>query len=217
MSVLVVYAHAAPGGSRHNRALLAAARRVAGVRVHDLTEHYPGWNIDVELETALLEEHDTIVFQCPMHWYSVPGLLKRWFDEAFAYGFAYGPGGDRLHGKRCWIAMTVSGSEDSYGGAGRQEYDVEYDLPTLLAGVRQSVLVTGMVWDPPFIVPRTVWYGLSDAELAGYAGAYAERLATSARVDRVDRRGARGIGSPIASARTEWVAQRRTAAPDDSA
>ncbi|MGG3885590.1 NAD(P)H-dependent oxidoreductase [Brevibacillus panacihumi] len=44
------------------------------------------------------------VLQFPFYWYSAPPLLKNWFDEAWTYGWAYGPGGVALRGKECIIA-----------------------------------------------------------------------------------------------------------------
>ena len=48
----------------------------------------------------------TIVLQHPLYWYSVPGLLKHWFDKVLARGFAYGAGGRELVGKR-WVPQVV--------------------------------------------------------------------------------------------------------------
>ena len=61
-----------------------------GVRLHDLYEAYPDFLIDVEAEQALLLEHDVIVFQHPVYWYSSPAILKEWQDLVLEHGFAYG-------------------------------------------------------------------------------------------------------------------------------
>ena len=37
-----------------------------------------------------------VVWLQPIHWYSMPPLLKLWLDEVLAFGWAYGPGGDAL-------------------------------------------------------------------------------------------------------------------------
>lgn len=176
MSALVVYAHSDPEISRHNLALAKAASSVSGVTVHDLARTYPDFRIDADREAELLVANETIVLQFPMHWYSVPAIAKKWLDDALAFGFAYGPGGDRLHGKRFWIACTVSGPIESYGGSGRQPFDVRHSLETYFAFLEQTALVCGMRWEPPFVVDRVIWEGLSEAELASSADAYANRL-----------------------------------------
>lgn len=176
MATLVVYAHSDPASSRHNAALLRAARQLPGVRVHDLTATYPDFAIEPAREQALLATHDTLVLQFPMHWYSTPALTKHWLDLVLDHGFAYGPGGDRLHGKRGWVACTVSGPADSYGGPGKQGFDVRHTLATFFAFIEQTLTVCGMRWEPPFVVDRVVWDGLDDAELDAAAAAYARRL-----------------------------------------
>ena len=45
------------------------------------------------LQVALVAA-DTIVFQFPFYWYSVPPLLKEWIDLVLEHGFAYGLEGD---------------------------------------------------------------------------------------------------------------------------
>ena len=51
---------------------------------------------------ALLER-DGVVWQHPLYWYSVPALLKHWFDKVLAR-LGLRQGGDALHGKRClWV------------------------------------------------------------------------------------------------------------------
>ena len=76
MSVLLLHAHPNAPPSRVNSALLAAARGVDGVTVHDLYEAYPHFFIDVKREQQWVEAHATLVFQHPMYWYSVPPLLQ---------------------------------------------------------------------------------------------------------------------------------------------
>jgi putative NADPH-quinone reductase len=179
MSVLVIYAHSDPDSSRYNRALVHAALSVKGVTVHDLARAYPDFRIDCAREAELLSANETIVLQFPMHWYSVPAIAKKWLDDALAYGFAYGPGGTHLNGKRFWLVCTISGAVDSYGGAGKQPFDVRYSLDCFFAFLEQTVRVCGMKWESPFIVDRVIWDGLNDAELAAYAEAYATRLKMS--------------------------------------
>ena len=70
--ILILFAHPAIRRSRVNRRLVAAARSVVGVTVHDLYEAYPDLDIDVPREQELLSEHSVVVFQHPFYWYSTP-------------------------------------------------------------------------------------------------------------------------------------------------
>ncbi|BCG61610.1 hypothetical protein PUR_50350 [Paenibacillus sp. URB8-2] len=81
------------------------------VTVHDLYAEYPDKQINVEREQQLLLEHDRIVFQFPLYWYSSPSLLKEWQDVVLTYGWAYGSQGMKLHGKEFGLAISTGGAE----------------------------------------------------------------------------------------------------------
>ena len=78
--VLVLFAHPALETSRINRRLAEAPQSLEGVTLRDLYEVYPDFDVDVEAEQASLLEHDVVVFQHPLYWYSAPPLLKQWQD-----------------------------------------------------------------------------------------------------------------------------------------
>lgn len=93
--LLVYYAHPGHRHSQVNRHMARAAERVAGITFVDLYAEYPRFDIDVEREQQRLLDHDVILFQFPVFWYSTPSLLKEWQDLVLEHGFAYGAGGYR--------------------------------------------------------------------------------------------------------------------------
>ena len=97
--VLILFAHPAPHKSSINRYLIASVQGLNNVTINDLYEEYPTFDINVQREQELLLAHDIIVFQHPFYWYSSPAILKEWEDLVLEYGFAYGTGGTKLHGK----------------------------------------------------------------------------------------------------------------------
>ncbi len=170
--VLVLFAHPALQKSRVNRRLAAAAAAVPGVTLHDLYEAYPDFHVDVPREQALLLAHDAVVFQHPFYWYSCPALLKEWQDLVLAPGFAYGPGGDRLRGKRFLSAITTGGGAAAYTHGGHNRFTIG----ELLAPFEQTAHLCGMVWQEPFVVHGATRLE-DETELARHAAAYAARLA----------------------------------------
>ena len=76
--VLVLYAHPRSDRSEVNVHLARVAQQIEGVTLVDLYAEYPNFEIDVDLEQAHLVEHDVLVFQHPVYWYSSPALLKEW-------------------------------------------------------------------------------------------------------------------------------------------
>ncbi|MCW5200358.1 NAD(P)H-dependent oxidoreductase, partial [Desulfobulbus sp. F4] len=62
--------------SRGNRMLAEEARKLPNLTFRDMYQEYPDFKIDAKKEQELLLEHDLIVFQHPIRWYSGPALLK---------------------------------------------------------------------------------------------------------------------------------------------
>jgi len=114
MRVLILFAHPAYERSRINRKLVDAVTGLADVTVHDLYEVYPDFAIDVEAEQSLLLEHDVVIFQHPLFWYSSPALLKEWQDLVLTHGWAYGAEGTALKGKLFMQTITTGGGADKY-------------------------------------------------------------------------------------------------------
>ncbi len=111
--VLVFHPHL-HDGSRINRTLAETAAATPGVTVRDEYALYPDFHIDAEAEQEALLAADRVVWQFPMYWYSSPALLKQWEDTTLRHGWAYGTGGDKLHGKELMAAVSVGGSSDKY-------------------------------------------------------------------------------------------------------
>lgn len=145
-TILVLFAHPSIGRSEVNAPLAQAAAGIEGVTLVDLYAEYPGFNIDVDREQERLLAHDVIVFLHPLYWYSTPAILKEWQDLVLEHGFAYGAGGDRLHGKIFFDATTAGGLEEAYCTEGYNHFSIS----DLLQPLEQTATLCGMTWLPPF-------------------------------------------------------------------
>ncbi|MDO6460960.1 NAD(P)H-dependent oxidoreductase [Granulosicoccaceae sp. 1_MG-2023] len=144
--VLILFAHPAPHRSQANRPMLRAAAHLPGVTLIDLYAHYPDFAIDIDAEQARLREHDVVIFQFPLYWYSTPSILKEWQDLVLEYGFAYGQDGDALHDKLFLCAVTAGGLASAYkSGEGRNK-----SLRELLMPLEHMATLCGMQYLPPF-------------------------------------------------------------------
>ncbi|MFE2880612.1 NAD(P)H-dependent oxidoreductase [Streptomyces roseus] len=137
---------------------------------------------DVLAEQAKLLWADTIVFQFPLWWYTMPAILKGWVDRVFTYRFAYGVGehsdtryGERfgegtLAGRRALLSVTVGGPESHYGARG-----INGPIDDLLFPIHHGILYyPGIEVLPPFVL-----YGADRLTGAGYpdvAAAWEQRL-----------------------------------------
>lgn len=167
---LLVYAHPYPDRSRANHALVAAVSDLPGLLLHSLYERYPDFDIDVSREQELLTEHDLIILQHPMYWYSVPGLLKHWFDKVLLRGWAYGGGAQALRNKRCLWVCTTGGDTAAFTPEGMHAFAFESFVPA----IEQTARFCGMQWIEPTIVHAA--HRVSQAELDRAALDYRKKL-----------------------------------------
>src|SRR5512135_3792667 len=146
--ICVIFAHPYPSRSRANRTLAEALRPTPRLDLRSLYEMYPDFDIDVAAEQAALMRARLILWMHPVYWYSVPGLLKHWFDQVLAPGWAYGEGGTALHGKHCLWVATAGGDEQAYSAQGvHGQPFMNYATP-----LQQTARFCGMHWEAPFIV-----------------------------------------------------------------
>lgn len=146
--LLIYYAHPGHKHSQVNRLMYRAARRVDGATIVDLYAEYPRFDIDIDTEQQRLVEHDIIVFQCPMFWYSTPSLVKEWIDLVLEHGFAYGSGGDALDGKVLQFALTAAGPSEAYSPEGQQRFPVR----TFLSPLEQTARLCHMTFPAPYLL-----------------------------------------------------------------
>lgn len=164
--ILLLFAHPALDVSRVHRSLLGAARDVAGITIHDLYEQYPDFDVDVTREQQLLLEHDTIILQFPIYWYSTPPLVKQWQDLVLTHGWAYGRGGTALKGKRLFCAVSSGGGQRAYSPEGFNRVPLDqYLLP-----IEATARLCGLDYLAPFVVHGT--HRLDSGEIAAAADEY---------------------------------------------
>ncbi|WP_405058468.1 NAD(P)H-dependent oxidoreductase [Kribbella sp. NBC_01505] len=139
---------------------------------------------DVRAEQEKLLWADTVIFQFPLWWYSMPAILKGWVDRVFSFHFAYGVGehsdtryGERfgegtLAGRRAMLSVTTGGPESHYAERG-----INGPIDDLLFPIHHGILYyPGLEVLPPFVL-----YGtdrLSDEEYPDVAKAWTDRLLT---------------------------------------
>ncbi len=184
--VLVIVAHPQMEHSRINRRLMRAAKHLpagadsALIVVRDLYALYPDYLIDVEAEQALLANAKLIVWQHPIHWYSMPPLMKLWLDDVLAFGWAYGPGGTALRGKDLWLVATTGGPADSYQPTSYNRYFFDDFMPPY----EQTANLCGLRFLPPLVLHGA--HRAEDPELEAHLEVYAQRLASYPRWPELD-------------------------------
>ncbi len=137
MKTLVILAHPNLEASRVNqRWKKELLRHPNDIAIHEIYKEYPEWEIDVSREQTLLEAYNHVVFQFPFYWYSYPPLLKKWFDDVFAYGWAYGSKGDKLKGKKLGLAISIGDKKENYLSEGSVSFTVDELITPFKASAR---------------------------------------------------------------------------------
>jgi glutathione-regulated potassium-efflux system ancillary protein KefG len=160
---LLLYCHPNAQASRANRRIVEELRQIPHLTFHPLYEHYPEFYIDVAREKRLLLEHQVVIWQHPLYWYSMPPLMKLWLDQVLEYDFAYGPDGSSLRGKQLMLSLTTGGARGNYRAG--ELHGAE--LSSYLTPYEQTARFCGMDWQNPQVLYEAL--DASDEDLSAYA------------------------------------------------
>lgn len=126
---LVIVAHPQILHSKVNqRWVKALAQYPDRFTVHELYQVYPDGKIDVAKEQQLIEEHEYLVLQFPVYWFNCPPLMKKWLDDVFTHGWAYGSTGDKLRHKKIMLAVSAGGKADEFSDSGKYQITLDQVL-----------------------------------------------------------------------------------------
>ena len=152
MKALMIYGHPHPEMSLGNKTIMETVKAaVPDLDIRQVAELYPDGKFDIKTEQEALAAADTIILQFPVYWYAYPALLKKYIEDVFAHGFAYGSTGTRLRGKTLIVSCTTGAPYDAYAEGKVQSHTVDsYMFPAAqlarLCGMRfGGVLHTGGV------------------------------------------------------------------------
>lgn len=109
----------------------------------------------INAEQEKVEWCDLMIWQFPLWWFSVPGILKGWVDRVFAMDRFYGHGKmyetGVMTGKKALLSLTTGGPEAAYLKGGLQG-DLNGILRPLQRGILEfvgfSVLEPQVVYGP---------------------------------------------------------------------
>jgi len=130
-----------------------------------------GFAPDIEAEVAKIEACDLMIWQFPIWWFGLPGILKGWVDRVFVYGRVYAHGQmydkGKFRGKRAMLSLTTGGPAANY-----QRDGFTGDIEAILRPIQRGMLYfVGFDVLTPNIVfsPARIEAGDREAALARYA------------------------------------------------
>jgi putative NADPH-quinone reductase len=152
---LIILAHPTFDNSFANKTIIEELQKSdLEIEIKNIYNLYPDYKIDVTSEQEALLRHQTIVFQYPLYWLNVPAILKLWIDEVFQYGFAYGPGGDKLKNKDFLLSFTTGAVEAEYKVTGKHHLRI-YEF---CKGLENTAMYAQMNYKDPFCFYGTASY-----------------------------------------------------------
>lgn len=116
---------------------------------------------DILGELDKLRWADLVIFNFPLYWFSVPAIMKGWFDRVLVSGLCYGgtrfydKGG--LKGKRAMMTLTLGGQPHMLQAGGVHDALDDMLRPLLrgtLGYVGLTVLPPFVAYHVPYIAPE---------------------------------------------------------------
>jgi NAD(P)H dehydrogenase (quinone) len=98
-----------------------------------------GFATEIEAEIQKLEWCELMIWQFPLWWFGLPGVMKGWVDRVFVMGRTYG--GGRIYeqgffrGKRAMLSLTTGGPEQSF-----QKGGFNGDISAILRPIHRGIL-----------------------------------------------------------------------------
>ncbi|XP_040003583.1 ribosyldihydronicotinamide dehydrogenase [quinone]-like [Xiphias gladius] len=148
---------------------------------------------DITEEQLKIIEADLIIFQFPLYWFTVPAIMKGWFDRVFTLGFAYSH--DKRYSlgifkdKKAMLSFTT-GSHESMFSANGINGDMNVTLWPLQNGILHycgfQVLAPQIFWAPSH-VPSEACNTMLEAWRTRLQGLLGEKPLTFTPLDCFDQ------------------------------
>lgn len=125
MKTLIVVAHPNLSDSKVNSSWIKELEKYPEeFHIHNLYEVSKKGIFNVSKEQQLIEAHDKIVLQFPIYWFNCPPLMKKWLDDVFLDGWAYGDN-NKMKNREVRLIVTAGIRESSYSSSGRYKHTLE--------------------------------------------------------------------------------------------
>lgn len=123
MKTLIVLSHPSIDKSVINKRWINEVKKYPDlVTVHHLEALYSQKKFNIEAEQALVEKHDNLILQFPVYWFNCPPMMKKWLDEVFTHGWAYGSRATGLRGRKAALAVTAGIDKEGYAATGKYRH-----------------------------------------------------------------------------------------------
>jgi putative NADPH-quinone reductase len=109
-----------PVSDRRNFTTIRDAKYFSQQREEAHATRNDGFTPSLDAEIAKIKRYDLMIWQFPLWWFGVPGILKGWIDRSFPVGRTYGGGRafetGQFNGKRALLSLATGANEDPWAG-----------------------------------------------------------------------------------------------------
>ncbi|WP_429970415.1 NAD(P)H-dependent oxidoreductase [Fructilactobacillus sp. Tb1] len=147
MKTLVIVSHPEYHDSGTQGFLKRATEGLENVTWHYLSESE---QLDITAEQKLLMQHDRIIFQFPMYWYSAPATLKKWEDDVLTRAFTFKNEKGMLAGKEFGIVTTLGYPEKDFQAGATEGFSIS----EILVPYRALAHRAGMKFMSPLVISQ---------------------------------------------------------------
>ncbi|MFC0232805.1 NAD(P)H-dependent oxidoreductase [Vagococcus entomophilus] len=133
MKTLIIVSHPNVQDST-TQSFLKKSAALEEVTWHHLENNYTYTTIDSVKERNLLVQHDRIILQFPLYWYSAPAMLKQWMDVVLSEKLS-------LRGKEFGLVVTIGVKEKAYQAGGSEQFTLSELLRPFQAIARHFQMI----------------------------------------------------------------------------
>lgn len=130
---------------------------------------------DIQLEIEKIKSADHLIFQFPLWWFSMPAILKGWFDRVLVKGFAYDAGKvfnqGLLKGKTASLVVSTQSPESAYQPEGVHGSNID----AFLKPIHHTLRFVGIEPTAPFVTYNA--FNIDDERRIEITQAYQDYLA----------------------------------------
>jgi glutathione-regulated potassium-efflux system ancillary protein KefF len=175
MKTLIIVSHPTPQNSVAINALIREAQQFSDTEIRHLDQLYGAnaTSFDIAAEQKAHADADRIIYMYPTHWFNTTPTMKAYLNQVWAYGWAFGPGGEALKGKTFCIVTTAGASEFTYSPQGL----IQSSMEDVLTPMRASALYVGMNYQPALAFYGAM--GLNESQILEIRQRFAELLRNS--------------------------------------
>ncbi|MCO6524126.1 MAG: NAD(P)H-dependent oxidoreductase [Candidatus Schmidhempelia sp.] len=151
---LLLIAHPCLQESIINKSLIEKLKPLTSdnLIIHNICDSCINNQFDIDREQDRLVASERIIFQFPLYFYTCPAILKKWIEDIFTPGFAYGRKGEllgtKLVGKQFSIIVSVGAAESMYTPGGI----LGVSMHELLKHMQSTIEYIGGIYTYPFYI-----------------------------------------------------------------